>query len=790
MGKLFSLAKPDGLGRAAQPCLSRSGCHHSRHLLVYRANRNSSTVQETAKSDVQALERRLQQWSVQVDEDTADVLFDLERRRGNAWEGFPVYEADTTEPPPAQGSTPLSLQQWLDGPVRCIRHSGARVLPHILTDALEQLCYMQPSEVAADATRIADELRHLLVIACETPALPRAKLLNLLGDVAQVHCSTLAKLVVGPDAECAPDVGCLFSAAAVDYGSYSNSYNASQMATAQVKLQFLCPQWWTGHMRESLAYLSPRAISTIIQRAVVVTLPPMSAPPLPPSIWKRLLVAVTCTAPNMDAQGVTNCMWACARACRNRWGAVFISTDLQACVSTLTSAAAKLSPSMKPQGIATCLWAAAVLTSHTQVATRDLRELVCAAAACAPRMGLRDAIMCTLALRWLKVQLTSTPGMCLVAVLLRYHNRICGADAASLLWCLSATCAEELPREFMILRQRLLARAVMEEHSLRPQDVSVMLWALHLTEPSWLSAQHLVASRIFTTILAATTNAAFHMDTVQAISSLVALCCILSKPATATLSLQEAGTLNEALSTLADRVVTGAERVGASDARSPAMDRITGLIGQNDGSLDSGLLATALWAFARLAVCDSKKSMQWRPADKAREPMLHALAFLVVGMAPRELGRSLWGVMLLEWPLNLEIAATLQDAVGRLLVTRSNEMEVQDVHQMLCASWQLGLQISDAAMEQLLLRVLHLVQERKISVPALADICAALSELGAEGEAVLREEVELAVAEVGGSMHDRAVCMQFVRGLPQRLGSVCMLHRARAAMITLKSKGG
>jgi hypothetical protein len=215
--------------------------------------------------------------------------------------------------------------------------------------AMVQLQHVSGAEVEADASGVMRDALQLLRSDVDAGDGRLASFLDALGSAVQAHEALAA--AIAADASASAQIVQALDCAAKQEATYTNEFCTAQLATAQEKLQQYCVRFWRKLERSGLEHAGPKGVATVLHRASVLAAE-HGAPAPSEALWEVLQVGVASTAPEMDAQQVSNCWYACARLGR---------APQRAAENALTEALVGVCHSMSPQAVANTWWAIAKL---------------------------------------------------------------------------------------------------------------------------------------------------------------------------------------------------------------------------------------------------------------------------------------------------------------------------------------------------------------------------------------------------------------------------------------------
>ena len=167
-------------------------------------------------------------------------------------------------------------------------------------------------DVPKNAADVGNVLSRVACILRHTPRDRRkASMLDAIATSLQAHPPLLAAALETSEVSILLDWA--LELAAGDAETYRNGRCTAQMATAQGKLGRYCAPFWHRLEQSGVQHLQQRALATVLHR--LATLPATAA--CVPSPTAALLAALSSALvdqiQHMDAQGVANSIYACAR---------------------------------------------------------------------------------------------------------------------------------------------------------------------------------------------------------------------------------------------------------------------------------------------------------------------------------------------------------------------------------------------------------------------------------------------------------------------------------------------
>ena len=307
-----------------------------------------------------------------------------------------------------------------------------------------------------------------------------ARLLDAVAQCFAVHPVLLRAADADADASALLDRA-LDEAAAAEV-TYTNELSTTQIVTAQLKLRRYCADFWQRLEQRGLQHLQPRGVAIVVHRAAVLTEQLGASPPSAP-LWAAMQSAMAKHASAMDAQGVSNCILACAKLGRRPgaevarklllavqktstgmepqavsnvlWALATLRLPVDGTLRTALSAAVlRMSEEMDAQGVANTLWALAKL--RVPVERSLCAALLAAALHTCVDMNVQDLANTLHALAGLRIQPSQELSDALLDAATRQHQALTGQGVANMLRAIATMRLRVLPQA----RNALLAAAL------------------------------------------------------------------------------------------------------------------------------------------------------------------------------------------------------------------------------------------------------------------------------------------------------------------------------------------
>jgi hypothetical protein len=303
--------------------------------------------------------------------------------------------------------------------------------------------------------------RHsLLRHGCDIRRMRKATIVDTYAKAMEAHPTLLRGVHTLPKLRAA--VAEALDAAARDPQTYTNGLCAVQISTAQVTLQLYCKDYWHELERKGVEHAGARQVATIAHRACILA-SQHGAPPPTSALWAQLENGIERTAADMEAQHVSNCLWACSKV---------EHAPGDAARGALLAALPLISGDMVAQNASNTLWALATLRIAID---GEVREALLAAVVRTSRSMNEQQVANTLwALAHLQVPLEDELHEALLRAALRESSTMNDQNVANTLWALEQL---KVPLEGE-LREALLRAALRESSTMIGQGVANTLWAL------------------------------------------------------------------------------------------------------------------------------------------------------------------------------------------------------------------------------------------------------------------------------------------------------------------------
>jgi hypothetical protein len=354
-----------------------------------------------------------------------------------------------------------TLDEWQQR----VTHTG--VNPATVLYAMKDLAHVDTAEVALRRKEALRSAVQLLRFGCDIRAMRKATFIDAIAKSLEAHPALLDGTRSFRNMRAL--VAATFGDVAQDAHTYSDAISTAQLATAQATLKQYCAASgasWSGAACQVHARRQWPSSCTACTLAVE-----LGAPPPSNALWARLEEAMQRTAADMDGQGVSNCLYACAK---------LKHVPGEAVRDALLAAVPAVRGGMVAQNVSNTLWAPATLGLACE---GDLRgALLSAAVRTRGRMNEQDVANTLWSLAKLEVPLEGELREALLAAAVRESGDMTAQDVASTLLALAQL---EVPVQGA-LRAALLSAAVRESDNMNAQAVSMTLVGigrLHL-EPS------------------------------------------------------------------------------------------------------------------------------------------------------------------------------------------------------------------------------------------------------------------------------------------------------------------
>ena len=369
--------------------------------------------------------------------------------------------SNPTEPQSDPQSIPQSslhgptLSQW------CAAVDATSDAPHpmqVNMFALD-LKFVEAPKNAADVGHVLSRVARILQ---HTPRDRRkASMLDAIATSLHAHPPLLAAAVKSSEVSILLDWA--LELAAGDAETYRNGRCTAQMATAQGKLGRYCAPFWHRLEQSGVQHLQQQALATVLHRLATLPATAERVPSPTAALLAALSSALVDQIQHMDAQGVANSIYACARL------KIVPNSHL---ASALTTAAAATCARMHAQEVSNTWLGLAKLRVKLKATVEC--ELFRAAVRVSPRMSAQAVSNTLWALASLRLQPTAELQAALLLAASRVSSRMIAQNVSNTLWALGSLQWQPDPQ----LQAALLSAAQRVSHRMSAQGVANTLWAL------------------------------------------------------------------------------------------------------------------------------------------------------------------------------------------------------------------------------------------------------------------------------------------------------------------------
>ena len=296
-----------------------------------------------------------------------------------------------------------------------------------------------------------------------------ARVLDAVAQAFAVHPVLLR--VADADAEASQLLDWALDVVAAADATYTSRLCTARMATAQLKLRRYSAAFWERLEQSGLQHLRPCETAIVVYRAAALT-EMLQAPPPPAPLWAAMEGAIAEHVLCMRAQGVAKVLWALAK---------LGSADESFCFEgklrfSVLTATLHTSPDMNAQAVTNTLWALLELDGY--VDDWVLSALLAAAQRTSSEMGASSVANMLAAVAQLQLRPDPVLRAALCTAAQRTSAEMNAQNVANTLMALAKPQRSLRLQPDDRLRSALCGAALRESGRMSAQELSNTLWAL------------------------------------------------------------------------------------------------------------------------------------------------------------------------------------------------------------------------------------------------------------------------------------------------------------------------